>query len=133
MALGRPDEAEEYFRQVEAIVRNPRPQDRWLLWRIAQHLFHSMGEMCLTRGDLSQALSYADECLALAESSESRKNIIKARRLRAEAFLRMDALPQAHAELERALSLAREIGNPPQLWKTHAIIGATAAGAGTAR
>jgi tetratricopeptide (TPR) repeat protein/transcriptional regulator with XRE-family HTH domain len=122
MALGRAGEAEKYFRRVEGIVRNPRPQDRWLLWRIAQHLFHSMGEACLTRGDLPQALAYADECLALAEPSESRKNIVKARRLRADALLRMGALPQAHAELVIALSLAREIGNPPQIWKTHVTI-----------
>ncbi len=122
MALGRPDEAEGYFRQVEQIVRDPRPQDRWLLWRIAQHLFHSLGELRLTRGDVSQALAYADECLALAEPSESRKNIVKARRLRAEVFLRMGALPQAQEELGIALPLARQIGNPPQLWKTYAVI-----------
>jgi tetratricopeptide (TPR) repeat protein/transcriptional regulator with XRE-family HTH domain len=119
IALGRPDEAEECFRQVEQIVRDPRPQDRWLLWRIAQRLFHSMGELCLTRGDAPKALAYADECLALAESSESRKNIVKARRLRAEVFLHMGALLEADAELDIALSYAREIGNPPQLWKTY--------------
>lgn len=123
MALGRPDEAEDCFRQVEQIVRDPRPQDRWLLWRIAQHLFHSMGELCLARDDVGRALAYADECLALAEPSESRKNIVKARRLRAQVFLRTGALPHAQAELEIALSLAREIGNPPQLWKTYVTIG----------
>ncbi len=122
LALGRPDEAEEYFRQVEAVVRNPRPQDRWLLWRIAQHLFHSVGEMCLARGDVAQALAYADECLALAEPSESRKNIVKGRRLRAEALLRIGDFPQAGNELEIAWPLAQEIGNPPQLWKTHVTI-----------
>ena len=54
MALGRPDEAEEHFQAVERVVRNPSPQDRWMLWRYAQHLFHSYGELWLARGDWRQ-------------------------------------------------------------------------------
>ena len=87
VALGRPDEAEEQFRKVEKVVRNPRPQDRWMLWRYSQHLFHSYGELWLARGDYDKALSYGDECLGLAEQSGSKKNIVKGRRLRGQAFL----------------------------------------------
>jgi tetratricopeptide (TPR) repeat protein len=118
LALGRLAEAEALFQAVEEIVRNPRPHDRWMLWRYGQHLFHSYGSLWLARGDRGAALAYADECLRGAEETDSPKNIVKARRLRAEVFMARGELAVAAAELERALELARRIGNPPQLWRT---------------
>jgi hypothetical protein len=59
VALGRPDEAEEQFRVVEEVSRSPRPADRWLAWRYSQHLFHSYGELWLSRGETERAMSYA--------------------------------------------------------------------------
>jgi len=123
VALGCPDEAEEQFQTVEQVVRNPRPQDRWMLWRYSQHLFHSYGELWLARGDCDKALAYADECLALAEQSDSRKNIVKGRRLRGQVLLAQGKLPEAERELATVLEIAQQIGNPPQLWKTHAALG----------
>ena len=59
-ALGRADEAEEHFLAVEQVVRQPRPPDHWMLWRYAQHLFHSYGELWLARGETERALAYAE-------------------------------------------------------------------------
>ena len=123
MALGRLDEAEAHLKQVEQVVRNPRPQDRYMLWRYSQHLFHSYGELWLAREDVEKALTYADECLALAEGSDSKKNIVKARRLRGQVFLAKHELAKAEPELATALDIAQEIGNPPQLWKTYVALG----------
>lgn len=33
MMLGRLDEAEAEFRRVEAVYRDPRPENLWMLWR----------------------------------------------------------------------------------------------------
>jgi class 3 adenylate cyclase/tetratricopeptide (TPR) repeat protein len=123
LALDRPDEAEAHFRWVERIVRHPRPQDRWMLWRYAQHLFHSYGELWLARGDPDRALAYADECLRLAEASDSRKNVVKARRLRGQALLAQGKPAEAEPELVAALALAEGVCNPPQLWRSHAALG----------
>ena len=123
LALGHLDEAEGYFQQVEHVIRHPQPEDRWMLWRYAQHLFHSYGELWLTRNDSGKALAYADECLALAEQSNSRKNIVKGRRLRGQAFLTQGKLAEAEREIATALKVARQVGNPPQLWKTYAAWG----------
>ena len=123
LALGRLDEAEEQFRTVEQVVRNPRPQDRWMLWRYSQHFFHSYGELWLARGDYDKALAYADECLALAEPSRSKKNVVKGRRLRGQLFLAQGKLAEAEKELATALEIAQQVGNPPQLWKTQAALG----------
>jgi tetratricopeptide (TPR) repeat protein/transcriptional regulator with XRE-family HTH domain len=122
-ALGRHTEAEEHFRIVEEIVRHPRPEDRWMLWRYAQHLCHSYGELRLARGDTAGALADADECVRRAASSDSAKNIVKGRRLRGQVFLARGEARAAETELEDALAVAREIGNPPQLWRTVAAVG----------
>ena len=123
MALGRIEEAEAEFRHVESVVRDPQPHQGLGLWRYAQHLFHSYGELWLVRGDANRALQYADECLALAEPANHWKNVAKGRRLRGEAFFAQAMLPNADQELSRALAAAERIGNPPQLWKTLAAIG----------
>ncbi len=123
LALGRLDEAEEQFRTVERVARDPAPADRYMLWRYSQHLFHSYGELWLARGDAEKALAYAEECLELAEQSDSRKNIVKGRRLRGEALLAQGKLAEAEQDLNTALGVAQQIGNPTQLWKTHAALG----------
>ncbi|MDQ3931504.1 MAG: AAA family ATPase, partial [Actinomycetota bacterium] len=123
LALGRLDEAEEQFEQVERVARDPSPADRFMLWRYSQHLFHSYGELWLARGDSGRALAYAGDCLALAEESDSRKNIVKGRRLRGEAIIAQGKLGEAEQELQAALGAAQQIGNPPQLWQTHAALG----------
>ncbi|MGH8972501.1 MAG: ATP-binding protein [Acidimicrobiia bacterium] len=122
-ALGHPDEAEEQFRLVEAVFRDPKPAEHWMLWRYSQHLLHSYGELWLKRGESARAIAYAEECLELAESSGSTKNVVKGRRLRAQALAAQGRLDEAEQELSVALEVAIELGNPPQLWKTHAAAG----------
>jgi tetratricopeptide (TPR) repeat protein len=118
LALGRLTEADAHFEAVERVVRSPRPQDRWMLWRYAQHLLHSRGELRLAEGDTAAALAYADACRHAADESRSPKNAVKARRLRGEVLLARGELAAARAELDRALEAARRLSNPPQLWKT---------------
>ncbi len=94
-----------------------------MLWRYAQHLFHTYGELWLVRGDAERALEFAGECLMLAEQSDSRKNIVKARRLRAQALMGQGRLAEAETEINSAIGIANEVGNPPQLWKTYVALG----------
>jgi tetratricopeptide (TPR) repeat protein len=70
-----------------------------------------------------QALQYAEECLKLAVSTTSRKNLVKGWRLQGQAYCRQRRLPEAEAALQQALTSAREIGNPPQLWQTYQALG----------
>ncbi len=123
LALGELAAAEEQFRIVERIVRRPRPSDLWLLWSYAQHLLHSYGALWLARGDAQRALTCADECVQRAEATGRRKNIVKGHSLRGQAHLARGNLHHAEQELAAALQVASEVGNPPQLWRTHAAIG----------
>jgi hypothetical protein len=63
------------------------------------------------------------ESLELATRTRSRKNMVKAWRLRAEIALARRDLDGAEGALHEALVVASAIGNPTQLWKTHAAWG----------
>ena len=123
MTLGRFDEAETIFTRMEDIIREPKPEDRWMHWRFSQHFFHSYGDLCLAREDHDGAFSLANECLQLAEHSSSQKYVVKARRLRAQVQLAQGDIGGAAQDLKTAMRLARDLGNPPQLWKSYAAMG----------
>jgi tetratricopeptide (TPR) repeat protein len=123
MAMGRSEEAEERFQFVERIYRNPTPFQRFMLWRYSQHMLHSYGELWLARGDHAKAIAYADECLELAERSDSPKNVVKGRRLRGQALMTQGKLDEASIELEASVNVARDIGNVGQLWRSLAALG----------
>jgi class 3 adenylate cyclase/tetratricopeptide (TPR) repeat protein len=122
-ARGDLDGAEKLYRVVERIYRAPTPPQIWMLWRYGQHMLHSYGELLLARGELARALEFADECLAGAEASRALKNVVKARRLRGQVLGAEGRPDEAERELIVAVDLAREVGNPSQLWKTHAALG----------
>jgi predicted negative regulator of RcsB-dependent stress response len=65
----------------------------------------------------------AEKCLRLAEDTGTRKNIVKARRLRGHARLRLGNLSGSEQDLSLALELALDIGNAGQTWRTHEAIG----------
>jgi tetratricopeptide (TPR) repeat protein len=94
-----------------------------MLWRYAQHFLHSYGELWLARGDLDRAMALANECLERAVATDAPKNVVKARRLRTQVFLARDELSVADEEIDRALIVAKALGNPPQLWRTYATQG----------
>ena len=75
-----------------------------MLWRYAQHLCHSYGELWLTRGDTAWAMAYADDCLQRAEASNSPKNVVKARRLLGQVFLTRGEFEAAEAHVAQALA-----------------------------
>jgi tetratricopeptide (TPR) repeat protein len=118
--IGELDKARDLLNDIYTSMPS---QHEWMKWRITQRLTHSLGEVLLNEGDLDRALSLADECLALAEPSDSRKNIVKGRRLRGEVFHKQGEFMEAEKEFSKALAIAQEIGNPPQLWKTYIALG----------
>ena len=119
-ALGQREQARRDLEQVYASL--PQLQE-WMKWRYSQHLQHSLGELLMSLGEQEEALRLADECLALADRTESRKNIVKARRLRSQIFRARGKLDEADKELKAALETALQIGNPPQVWKTYVALG----------
>jgi hypothetical protein len=69
----------------------------------------------------------------LAEPTEPLKNVTKGRRLRGQALMAQGKLEPAEEELSAALEIARRAGNPPQLWRTLAVMGELRRGQGDAQ
>jgi tetratricopeptide (TPR) repeat protein len=120
IALGQKEQAR---RDLEKLYASLPQLQEWMKWRYSQHLRHSLGELLSSLGEQDAAFRLADECLALADQTESRKNIVKAHRLRGQIFLARGQLNEADGELGIALETALKIGNPPQIWKTYAALG----------
>ncbi len=122
--LGDLEQAQRYL---EKVYRDSQQRgkwgEEWMKWRYMQHCCHSLGELWLKKGDSEKALAFAEECLKLAEPTQSRKNIVKGWRLKGQAFLAQGKLAEAEAGLNKAIIIAKEIGNPPQLWKTYQALG----------
>ncbi|MBI3800259.1 MAG: tetratricopeptide repeat protein, partial [Deltaproteobacteria bacterium] len=124
LLLGAIEQAQHYL---EKVYRDSQQRgkwgEEWMKWRYLQHCCHSLGELWLTKGDAEKALRFAEECLQLAEPTQSRKNIVKGWRLQGQALCMQGRLVEAEAVLQKALALAQEVGNPPQLWKTYQALG----------
>jgi tetratricopeptide (TPR) repeat protein len=92
-------------------------------WRYSIHLFASLAELELARGDLAKARELADHCLELATRTNSRKYLVKAWRLKGEIALARRQWDEGEAALRQAMDIARVIASPTQLWKTHLAVG----------
>jgi len=73
----------------------------------------------VARGDQDKAREWTDRCLELATRSRAPKNLVKGWRLRGEIALGRRQWDDATAALDRALEIARSLGNPTQLWRTY--------------
>ena len=125
LGLSRTEEAETHLEKVhETLQQRGTWGEDWMKWRYAEHLWHSLGELWLARGDGEMALIYAGSCCEGAERTASRKNLAKGWRLRGQALLAQGRVEEAGHALRRALELSRDLGNPPQLWRTHQALGA---------
>ena len=123
IALGRLDEAEERLGEIAKMVEEKVPKDCEISWRHTLRDYATFADLWFARGDWERALSSADGCLALAEKTESAKYIVRARRARGLALLALGRIAEGEEEICAAVPLAVEVGNPPQLWRTHAALG----------
>ena len=115
-------QAEDILDGVYRLVKDPATSD-WMRWRYSTHLFASLSDVCLARGDHAKAREWADQCLEIAARTNSRKNLVKGWRLKGEIALDRRQWDEAEVALREALAIAQTISNPTQLWKTHAALG----------
>jgi transcriptional regulator with AAA-type ATPase domain/tetratricopeptide (TPR) repeat protein len=115
--------AAETFAGMERMAADPATSP-WMRYRYTNRLWASMGELALARGDLEGARARARQCLEAATGSNARKNLVKGWRLTGEIACAAHRWDEAHTALNEALVVARAIGNPTQLWRTHRALGA---------
>ncbi len=113
LLLGDIEQAQHYL---EKVYRDSQQRGKWgeesMKWRYMQHCCHSLGELWLTKGDAEKALRFAEECLQLAEPTESRKNIVKGWRLQGQAYYMQGRLAEAEVVLQKALDACKRGRQP---------------------
>jgi tetratricopeptide (TPR) repeat protein len=80
------------------------------------------GTILLDRGDLDGAELLAKQCVGSAVKRGIKKYIGKAERLFGKILIERGQYDQSEEKIRHALSLLEEIGNPKQLWITHAAL-----------
>lgn len=63
--------------------------------------------------------AFAGQCMEIATRTNSRKKLVKGWRLKGDIAFARRQWEEAGHWLRQALALARDVGNPPQLWKAH--------------
>jgi tetratricopeptide (TPR) repeat protein len=121
LARGDLAQAAEMFDSVHAFAQDPAGSE-WMRYRYSIRLHASLGELALVRGDLARARRHADQCLDAATRTTSRKNLVKGWRLTGQIATAARRWDEAETALRQALAIAERIGNPPQLWQTHAAL-----------
>jgi tetratricopeptide (TPR) repeat protein len=114
--------AHEYLDRVYRLVQDPATSD-WMKWRYSTHLFASLGELWLAKEEAGKAWEFAEQCLEIANRTNSRKYLVKGYRLKGEIALVSRQWDEAEGMLRQALTIAEAIGNPTQLWRTHLALG----------
>jgi DNA-binding CsgD family transcriptional regulator len=89
-------------------------------WRSGESfLLALLGEVQAVRGEFGPAIAFLEESIRIAEEIDHRQWLVQARWGLARLFGTMLLPARERAELERALSLARDVGSP--LWVSTAI------------
>ena len=113
--------AREYFDKVYRLTHDPATSD-WMKWRYSMHLFASLGDFWLARGDLPRAQESVAQCRSMPPGPMP-ENTWWSWRLQGEIALARQQWDEAAGWLQQALALAQDIGHPTQLWKTHLALG----------
>ena len=114
--------ARQLLEGIHRIVRNPATSD-WVKWRYSMHLFASLGEYCIEKRNMSKATEFTNQCLTLASEKHAKKYLVRGWRLKGEIAMARRQFEEAEDLLRSALTVARAIGNPTQLWKTQILTG----------
>ena len=92
-------------------------------WRYSMHLFASLGELWLARGEAGRAQECANQCLDIATRTHAQKYLVRGWRLQGDIALARHQRDEAATWLRQALTQAQTLRNPTQLWKTHVALG----------
>jgi tetratricopeptide (TPR) repeat protein len=121
-AWGELDRAQDRFDTIFKYYKNPSSSE-WMRFRYSIRMFAGMGELAVTRRDLSIARAHSAESLELATRAASRKSLVKAWRLAGEIAQAERDWDRAEGHLRKSRDLAVSLGNPVQRWKAELALG----------
>jgi class 3 adenylate cyclase/tetratricopeptide (TPR) repeat protein len=123
LMMGDLQKAQEHL---ELVYENAKkPEYYFVRTRWKPRCLLELGELWLRAGDTDKAESFLFELSEhqWTDKYPYKKYQVRAWRLRGQISSARGQLEEAEAELYRALTHAKELGNPTQLWKTHQALG----------
>jgi len=119
-------EVSKAFETFETVYENAKkPEYYWARARWKVRLLVALGELWLGRGDINKAQSYLDEMhdYHWTDRFPYKKYQVRAGRLQGTIFSAIGKDKEAETEFKCALTLAEELGNPTQFWRTQQALG----------
>jgi len=114
--LGR---ADDFFRRAWGLLDD----DTWYRWRWHIPLLRARGELALAAGRHDEARSFAEQSLAMATESDSRKHAARAQRLQGEILAAQGRFEEATHLLESSVAVAERLRLPREIWLGSAALG----------
>jgi tetratricopeptide (TPR) repeat protein len=90
-------------------------------WEVRQ--LCTSAEIFLYKGDPDEAMKCAQRAFEIAERTKNKRGMIRANRHMGEVYIKNMEFSKAENKLNVAISDAKKLGNPYQLWKTHLDLG----------
>jgi tetratricopeptide (TPR) repeat protein len=90
-------------------------------WEVRQ--LCTSAEIFLYRDDTDEAMKCAQRAFEIAERTKNRRGRIRVNRLMGEIYIKNMGFSKAEKKLNVAISDAKKLRNPYQLWKTHLDLG----------
>jgi tetratricopeptide (TPR) repeat protein len=90
-------------------------------WEV--RLLCTLGEIYLHKNETDEVIKYARKAFEIAENTLNKRGMIRVNRLMGKAYLVKKDFSKAEKKLEKALAIAKDIGNPPHLWNTYFALG----------
>jgi class 3 adenylate cyclase/tetratricopeptide (TPR) repeat protein len=116
------DQAETYLEDLLKKVESNRAY-LWNKHRWEARSLCTLGEICLQRNKTDEALKYTNKAYEVSEKVMNIRGLIRAARLMGETYITQNDLQKADIKLNEALAKAKEVGNPPHLWKSYYALG----------
>ena len=81
------------------------------------------GKIYIHKGNPDEAVQCAQRAYEIAERTLNKRGLVKANRLMGQIYMRMREFTKAEKKLNEAISIAKDAGNPSQLWRTYFALG----------
>ena len=122
VAEGDYEQAEKYL---EDLSKKAETDSKYLMckhrWEVRQLCI--LGEVFHHKGEADEAMKYAQSAFDIAEMTLNKRGMIRANRLMGEIYITKKDFSKAEETLNEAMAIAKEVGNPPHLWKTYFALG----------
>jgi tetratricopeptide (TPR) repeat protein len=123
LMTGNLQKAQEYL---ELVYENAKkPEYYFVRARWKPRCLLGLGELWIQAGDTDKAESFLSELIEhqWTDKFPYKKTQVRAWRLRSHILSARGQVEDAETELNRAITQAKQLGNPTQLWRTHHVLG----------